>query len=191
MADEPILVQSTLKYYIKDFFFSIILVALGLVILFFIPARDSLESSLSRIFPILDAKLHLGLQGYLYHASTLYIPVGLFVMALFVDFSVLLRWRFTWISLEKETVVKKHWFPLKKKAEIKYSSIRTVEVWQSWLGRLIGYGDLVIASGGSQGFDIELSGVSDPDSAASIIRSRQKTSRGGKLTGVKEKYDFF
>jgi uncharacterized membrane protein YdbT with pleckstrin-like domain len=189
MADEPVIVQSTWSYFLKDFLFSIVLVILGAVILLVPLIKQALRQSLVKVFDLVDGKYHLGLAAHLEASMALYLPVGLFVMALLIDFSVLYRHKLTWVALEKESVLKRYGFPFRRQKEIKYANIRTVEVWRGWWERILGIGDLAIAAGGSQGFDIELNGIKDPDSVASIIRNRQKSGRGGKLAGTTDRYN--
>ncbi|MDH5639235.1 MAG: hypothetical protein OEZ04_12170, partial [Nitrospinota bacterium] len=59
------------------------------------------------------------------------------------------------------------------------------------LDKVFKIGDVLIAAGGSQGYDIEMNGIKDPDDVAATIRNRQKAARPGKLSGSTQKYDYF
>ncbi|MDH5510361.1 MAG: PH domain-containing protein [Nitrospinota bacterium] len=197
MPDEPIFVHSAWAHFIKDFIFSFSLIILGVVVMLVNVAKTALYYSVTRVFIFLEAKLnveavyHIDLNEHISEMVTLYIPITLFVMALLVNFSILYRKKFTWLALSTDGVVKKYGFPIRWKKEVKYVNMRTVENWQGGLDKLFRIGDVLIASGGSQGYDIEMNGIKDPDDVAATIRNRQKAARPGKLSGVTQKYDYF
>ncbi|MDH5755380.1 MAG: PH domain-containing protein [Nitrospinota bacterium] len=197
MPEDTIEVHSSWAHFTKDFIFSLSLIALGLVVLFVGSAKTALYYSVVRLFSFLELKLdvekiyNVDLNSYISDTVALYVPIGLFILALFVNFSILYRKRFTWLLLGEETVMKKYGLMFWKSREIKYSSIRTVENWQGGLQKILKIGDVMIAAGGSQGYDIEMEGVSDPDEVADMIRNRQKATRPGKLSGIQEKYDYY
>jgi len=191
MAEEPIVVQSSLSSFIKDFIFSVVLLILGGVILMVPFIQEALWQSLGKVFEVVDRSGQLGLANHRDLLAARYIPLGLFVIALLIDISVLYRFRLNWMTLGKDSVTKRYGFPIRKETEVKYSNVRTVEVWRGWSDKILGIGDLAIAAGGSQGFDIEMNGVKDPDSLASVIKRRQAGSRSGKLSGTSDKYNYF
>jgi len=191
MAEAPIVVQSALTSFIKDFIFSLVLLALGGVILMVPFIQEALWQSLGKAFEVVDRNGQMGLENHRDLLAARYIPLGLFVTALLIEISVFYRFRFNKMTMGKDTVTKKYGFPLRKETEIKYSNVRTVEVWRGWMDKILGIGDVAIAAGGSQGFDIEMNGVKDPDSVASVIKRRQAGSRSGKLSGTSDKYNYF
>jgi len=197
MADEAIIVHSSWAHFVKDFIFSFALIILGVVVLFVDMARTALFHSVTRLFQFLEARLNvqavynIDLSEHISATVALYIPITLFVLALLVNFSILYRKRFTWLALEADGVVKKYGFILRRKKEVKYVNIRTVDNWQSWLEKLFNIGDVLIAAGGSQGYDIEMNGIRNPDDVGRTILNRQKAARPGRLSGITQKYDYY
>lgn len=55
--------------------------------------------------------------------------------------------------------------------EIRLADIRSVEVDQSFWGRLVGIGSIKIASAGSDGWEIEINGLPQPNKVRRIINA--------------------
>jgi uncharacterized membrane protein YdbT with pleckstrin-like domain len=58
----------------------------------------------------------------------------------------------------------------KRKREMELADIRSVEVSQRFIQRLIGLGDVTIASAASADYAIRLNDIRDPEPAAETIR---------------------
>jgi len=183
--------HSSWPHFVKDFIFSIVLIIIGIVIVLLDTVKQSLVISLGKVFATLDQRHDLGLSPHLSDAVMTYVPVSLFVIALLINISILYRKKLNYLELDKEFLIKRYGFPLRRSVEIKYTEIRAVEVWQGWLDKILRIGDVAVARGGSQGYEIQMNGLEDPDGVATLIRDLQKSSRKGKLSGVTEKYDFY
>ncbi|MBI3759942.1 MAG: PH domain-containing protein, partial [Deltaproteobacteria bacterium] len=137
------------------------------------------EYALTRILPswwhysrdlIIVTALFLG-GLYLLSASRDNRLIGLALIALaFVLFGlVYLARRYTYWSLTSDRLIERRGIIAKRKREMELADMRSVEVSQRFFQRLIGLGDVTIASAASADYAIRLNDIRDPEPAAETI----------------------
>ena len=72
----------------------------------------------------------------------------------------------------------------RKSIEISYSSLRTVEVTQTILQRLLNLGDLSIASSGTGGYEIVVPNMPNPNAIRNEIQAHERGTVGAKAEGA-------
>jgi len=91
------------------------------------------------------------------------------VAALILARAALQRWSTSW-SLTSERLIERRGFFSTRRRELELADIRSVEVNRHFLQRLLGLGDVVVASAASTDFLIRLEAISDPEAVAEAVR---------------------
>jgi membrane protein YdbS with pleckstrin-like domain len=138
------------------------------------------EYALSRIFPswwhfvgqILLALILAGAGLYILFGSQFdfRIGLGLVAAALLVITSASLQRRNTSWSLTSDRLIERRGLLASHRREMELADVRSIEVDRSFMQRLLGIGNVMIASAASADFIIKLWDVPDPDRIAEMLR---------------------
>ncbi|MGH7924570.1 MAG: PH domain-containing protein [Candidatus Binatus sp.] len=93
--------------------------------------------------------------------------IGLGVLAILVT---MIRSRSVSWSLTSDRLIEKRGLAASRRREMELADIRSVEVAKRVFQRMIGLGDVTIASAASADYAIRLNDIFDPDNAAETIR---------------------
>ena len=74
-------------------------------------------------------------------------------------------------------VIAKSGFLSKTLDEINIAHIRSINVKQSFFGRVLNYGDILIGTAGTEGVEVTVKGISDPVRFKELIVSQNKTAQ--------------
>ena len=85
------------------------------------------------------------------------------------------RWRY---EVTNERVKVSHGFLSKTTREADYDKVQDILVQQSFLGRLLNYGNLFFNTAGSSGYELTFYNVSDPNGLKEKLREARKKAKG-------------
>ncbi len=95
--------------------------------------------------------------------------VGVALAGLLVARVSLLRRNTSW-SLTSDRVIERHGFLATRRREMELSDVRSIEVERGAMQRMLGLGDLKVASAASGDFMIKMFDIPDPERMAEILR---------------------
>jgi uncharacterized membrane protein YdbT with pleckstrin-like domain len=95
---------------------------------------------------------------------------GLIAAGLLIFIAAMIRARAVSWSLTSDRLIERRGLVAKRKREMELADIRSVEVSQRFVQRLIGLGDVTIASAASADYAIRLNDIRSPEPAAETIR---------------------
>jgi membrane protein YdbS with pleckstrin-like domain len=95
---------------------------------------------------------------------------GLVVLGMLALAATIIRARQVSWSLTSDRLIERRGLLATRKREMELADIRSVEVSRRLIQRILGLGDVAIASAASTDYAIQLNDISDPDSAAETIR---------------------
>lgn len=98
------------------------------------------------------------------------IGVGLAAAAALMITLATLHRRYTNWSLTSDRLIERRGFLASHRREMELADVRSIEVDRSFTQRLLGIGDVMIASAASADFIIKLSDVPDPEGIAEMLR---------------------
>jgi len=95
--------------------------------------------------------------------------VGLALAGLLIARVSLLRRNTSW-SLTSDRVIERHGFIATRRREMELADVRSIEVERSAMQRMLGLGDVKVASAASGDFMIKMFDIPDPERMAEILR---------------------
>jgi uncharacterized membrane protein YdbT with pleckstrin-like domain len=98
------------------------------------------------------------------------IAEGLFALGAIIISAAIVARRGTSWSITSERLIERHGLLSKTRREIELADIRSVDVSRTFAQRLVGIGNVVIASAASADFLIRMEAVADPDAIAETVR---------------------
>jgi len=101
------------------------------------------------------------------HPQVGFVPIGIGILIIIVT---LIRARTVNWSLTSDRLIEKRGLIASRRREMELADIRSVEVSKRVMQRMIGLGDVTIASAASADYAIRLHDIFDPDNAAETIR---------------------
>lgn len=100
-----------------------------------------------------------------WHVGFAVIGFGILVILMTVASNRFLNWRVT-----SDRLIERRGFLYSHRREMELADIRSVEVDQRFLQRIVGLGDITIASAASADYSIHLNNIRNPEAAADLIR---------------------
>ena len=101
------------------------------------------------------------------HPQVGFVPIGIGILIIIVT---MIRARTVNWSLTSDRLIEKRGLIASRRREMELADIRSVEVTKRVMQRMIGLGDVTIASAASADYAIRLHDIFDPDNAAETIR---------------------
>jgi uncharacterized membrane protein YdbT with pleckstrin-like domain len=114
---------------------------------------------------IVAGAVGVGADPKFWRAGFAVIGFGILVLVMTVISNRFLTWRVT-----SDRLIEKRGFLASRRREMELADIRSVEVDQRFLQRVIGLGNITIASAASADYSIHLNNIRNPEAAADMIR---------------------
>jgi uncharacterized membrane protein YdbT with pleckstrin-like domain len=106
--------------------------------------------------------------------AVLKLVAGLVLLALIVFFAAWsLKSKTTRLIVTEERTILRRGLLSRQTTEVQHEDVRSVQVNQSLLQRILNVGTVAIGSAGHSGMEVEIGGIVSPQEVAALIRERQ------------------
>ncbi|AGB05199.1 putative membrane protein [Aciduliprofundum sp. MAR08-339] len=106
--------------------------------------------------------LLLFISGIIFGIIIPYFGVILFFLGLLLILRIVIKWISTEYAITNKRVYSRHGWISRKISETTFDKITDISISQGVWGRLLNYGDVLVNTAGSLGYEIKFEGVSDP-----------------------------